>query len=139
MLKKCSCGHDMNIRLRTVIYRNKVEIGNVPVYACDSCSRNELLPGVKPEMTELIGELGSEPGKKRLCFEELSELAYLILKVTDKESVHVPVGSILEERVNELLDMLLLARSLGDEAWMNELRARLFRLSEHAGHAFELQ
>lgn len=139
MQKLCKCGHAMKIRLRTVIYQNKVEIENVPVYSCDSCSRSEVFPGVKPELTGLIGDLGSKPEKKQLFFDELSELAHLMMKVTDKEHRHEPVERILEERVNELLDMLLLARSLGDEPWMEDVRQRLSQITKHASRAYELK
>ncbi|MDF2815306.1 MAG: hypothetical protein K0Q81_1506, partial [Paenibacillus sp.] len=32
----------MGIRLRTVIFQNKVEIENVPIYSCDACQRTEV-------------------------------------------------------------------------------------------------
>lgn len=136
MQKQCKCGQSMNIRLRSVIYQNKVEIENVPVYTCKACNRSEVYPGVKPELTELIGDLGSLPEKKRLQFEEMSELANLMMTVTDKEYKHESIGHILEERVNQLLDLLLLAQSLGDEPWMNDIRQRLSQISKHAVNAF---
>src|SRR5690242_16119968 len=57
--KSCKCGRKMNIRLRTVIYQNKVEIDNVPIFSCETCSHSEVYPGVKPELTGLIAELGA--------------------------------------------------------------------------------
>lgn len=132
LLKQCKCGRDMGVRLRTVIYQNKVEIEHVPVFTCDFCNRSEVLPGVKPDLTKLIGELGGKPEKQRLRFDEMSELARLMQMVTDKERRHEPVGHILEERINELLDMLLLARSLGDEPWAEDVMARLSQISTHA-------
>lgn len=137
--KQCKCGRGMGIRLRTVIYQNKVEIENVPVFSCEYCSRNEVFPGVKQELTQLIGELGGEPEKKSMRFDESSELAHLMKVVTDTEHRHQPVDQILEERINELLDMLLLARSLGDESWMEDIRSRLSQISKHAIHAYELK
>lgn len=135
MQKHCKCGQAMSIRLRTVIYQNKVEIENVPVYTCEACNRSEVFPGVKPELTELIGDLGSIPDKKRLQFEEMSELAHLMMAVTDKEHRHESICQIFEERVNQLLDLLLLAQSLGDEPWMDDIRQRLSQISKHAVNA----
>lgn len=139
MHKQCKCGRDMEIRLRTVIYQSKVEIENVPVFTCEFCNRSEVLPEVKQELTGLIAELGGKPEKQRLRFDESSELAHLMRVVTDKEHRHEPVDKILEERINELLDMLLLARSLGDEPWMDDVRNRLSQISKHAIHAYELK
>lgn len=140
MLQKlCKCGREMGIRLRTVIYQNKVEIEHVPVLTCDFCNRSEVLAGVKPELTKLISELGAKPEKQRLRFDERSELAYLMQIVTDKDRKHEPIGHILETRINELLDTLLLARSLGDEAWVADVLQRLTEISTHAAQAYELK
>lgn len=132
MHKLCHCGREMNLCLRTVIYQNKVDIENVPVYTCDSCQRSEVLPSVKPELTGLIGKLGSKPGKQQLLFDELSEIAYLMRKVSEKEHQSESVERIVQERINELLDILLIAKSLGDEPWIEEIRSRLAQITQHS-------
>ena len=70
MQKYCKCGRTMNLRLRTVIYQNKVDIENVPIYSCEDCGRSEVVPHVKPELTCLIGKLGSKPEKQQFFFHE---------------------------------------------------------------------
>jgi hypothetical protein len=122
----------MNLRLRTVIYQNKVDIENVPIYSCEACGRSEVVPHVKPELTGLIGRLGSKPEKQQLFFHELSEVAFLLLKVTEKEHMNDSMEKIVEERINELLDILLLAQSLGDEPWTEEIRKRLSQITQSA-------
>jgi len=131
MQKYCKCGRTMNLRLRTVIYQNKVDIENVPIYSCEACGRSEVVPHVKPELTGLIGKLGSKPGKQQLYFHELSEIAYLLLKVTEKEHMNDSMEQIVQERINELLDILLLAQSLGDAAWMDDTRKRLSQITQN--------
>jgi hypothetical protein len=121
----------MMIRLRLVIYQNKVEIDNVPVYVCESCHASEVLEMIKPELTRMISSFGKKPKKQQLKFEEISEVAYLLLKVTEKERLSEPVESIIEERINELLDMLILAQSLKEDAWMEDIRKRLGQLTKH--------
>ncbi|WP_218090522.1 hypothetical protein [Paenibacillus solanacearum] len=132
MQKQCKCGKAMTIRLRTVIYQNKVEIENVPIYSCGSCSRSEVFPEVKPELTGLIGTLGSKPGKQQMQFEDISEIAHLMVKVTEKKRAADPVEMIIDERINELLDLLLLAQSLEDEAWIADLRKRLSQIASRS-------
>jgi hypothetical protein len=122
----------MNIRLRTVIYQNKVDIENVPVFTCESCQRSEVMPSVKPELTGLIGKLGSKPDKQQLQFDELSEIAYLMRKATEKHFATHSVEDLVEERINELLDILLLAQSLGDAPWVEEIRHRLAQITQHS-------
>jgi hypothetical protein len=121
----------MSIRLRTVIYQNKVDIENVPVYTCDNCQRSEVLPSVKPELAGLIGQLGGQPGKQQLLFDDWSEIAYLMRKVSETPCRGESVERIVEERINELLDMMLIAKSLGDELWVAEIRKRLTQITQH--------
>ncbi|WP_409341127.1 hypothetical protein [Paenibacillus sp. MBLB4367] len=137
MSKACKCGERMSIRLRTVIYQSKVEIENVPIYYCEVCSRSEVFPEVKPELTGLIGQLGSKPDKQQLPFQELSELALLMKKATDEQSKWMPVEKILEDRINELLDLLLLAQSLSDGAWAEDVRKRLTQISAYAQSTYD--
>ena len=131
MQKQCKCGSSMSIRLRTVIYQNKVEIENVPVFSCDECQRSEVFAKVKPDLTGIIGKLGNMPEKKQLYFNDISEIANLMLKVTEKHYASDPVEKIVEERINELLDLLLLAQSLGDEPWTADIRNRLTQITKH--------
>lgn len=137
LLKPCKCGSPMNMRLRTVIYQNKVEIENVPVYSCDACNRSEVYPAVKPQLTGLIAKLGGKPDKMSLPFHELSEVALLMKKVTAKDDAHRPVETILDDRINELLDMLLLAQSLSDTVWMDDIRERLSQIAKHAVSTYD--
>ncbi|MBP1996492.1 hypothetical protein [Paenibacillus eucommiae] len=132
MQKQCKCGRTMNIRLRTVIYQNKVDIDNVPIFSCEACGRSEVVSHVKPELTALIGKLGSKPDKQQYFFHELSEVAYLLLKVTEREHMNDSVEEIVSERINELLDIMLLAQSLGDGPWMDDARKRLSQISQNA-------
>lgn len=137
--KQCKCGQEMEIRLRSVIYQNRVEMEYVPVFTCQSCNRSEVFPAVKPDLTKLIGALGNRPEKQKIRFDEISELAHLIRVVTDKGHRQEPVEAILEERINELLDMLLLARSLGDQNWLDDVMDRLSRITQFAANVYEFK
>jgi FKBP-type peptidyl-prolyl cis-trans isomerase (trigger factor) len=122
----------MSVKLRTVIYQNKVEIENVPVFTCDACNRSEVFSEIKSELTGMIRELGRPSEKQHLHFNEFSEIAYLMFKVTDKKHAAESVEKIVEERINELLDLLLLAQSLGDQPWTEDVRKRLEQISKHS-------
>ncbi|PYI54423.1 hypothetical protein [Paenibacillus flagellatus] len=138
MQKPCNCGATMHIRLRTVIFQNKVEIENVPIYSCDDCHRSEVFPPVKPELTGYIRTLGPKPEPATVSFGDLSELAHLMQMATSKEHQHRSVESIVEDRVNELLDLLLLARSLEDGAWAENVRHRLTQITSHMTTTYRL-
>ena len=119
----------MSIGLRTVIFSNKVKIENVPVYSCTACERSEVLHDVKGDLSTMLKALEGKEEKREIRFQEENELAFLLHEATKKERAHIPVEKIVEERVNQLLDMLLLAQSLGDTAWTEELRLRLSQIA----------
>jgi len=131
LFKRCSCGSEMKIRLSTVIYSGRVEIDDVPIYSCPACNRSEVFPEVKQDLTGLIGKLGDKPPKQSVSFSEWSEWADLLLQagMGGKEPDAREIERLVEERVNDLLDLHLLAQSLNDDAWQEELRARLSRIA----------
>lgn len=136
--KPCSCGATMNIRLRTVIFQNKVEIENVPIYSCEDCQRSEVFPPVKPELTGYIRTLGPAPEETTVHFNDISELAHLMHKVTSKENRQQSIETIIDDRVNELLDLLLIAKSLDDTEWTADIRHRLKQITNQLTTAYRL-
>ncbi|OUM94910.1 MAG: hypothetical protein BAA02_15035 [Paenibacillaceae bacterium ZCTH02-B3] len=129
MQKTCECGHPMEIRLRKVIYARAVEVDNVPVYMCPHCRRISILPEIKEDLARLIRDLGLEPERNAIDFADVSEWAYLIAQATDESRMHEPIQQLIADRVDQLLDLMLLARSLEDVAWEAELRGRLSQIT----------
>ena len=119
------------MKLRTVIYSGKVEIDNVPVYSCDACSRSEVFPEVKPDLTGLIGQLGAKPEQQTFLFNEWNEWADLIMELytRQKRPSRQEMDKLIGERINKLLDILLLAQRLGDNEWIAEVEKRLSQIS----------
>lgn len=131
MQKRCHCGDIMKMKLRTVIYSGKVEIDNVPIYSCSTCNRSEVFPEVKPDLTGLIAQLGAEPNKQTFLFNECNEWADLLVeaKADKQQTDHSAVERLIEDRINKLLDLYLLAQTLNDEAWITDLNKRLEQIS----------
>ncbi|THF74218.1 hypothetical protein [Cohnella fermenti] len=121
----------MTLILRTLIYVHKVSIANVPVYSCEFCSRNEVFPGVKEDLGQLVGRMGSKPQPQTIPFEEQHEWAAVLRDMAANRQPldAAAVARSIENRTNELLDLLLVASSLRDEKWQKELRGRLSQLS----------
>lgn len=137
MEKRCDCGAVMSIRVRNVIFSNKVSIENVPVYSCEHCERNEVLPDVKQQLTDMIHQLGGRPEKQTIPFHESNELAFLIHEATKKERCGASLDEIVRDRVNQLLDLMLLARSLNDAIWNAELRSRLSQIAQGSASTYK--
>lgn len=131
MLKSCSCGQQMELSLRTVIFAKKVNITNVPVYSCAVCGRNDVFHGVKDDVGRLISQLGTVSDSRSIPFDQIHEWAGLLSDMRTQMRTLQPsdVAKATEERTNQLLDLLNLATSLGDEEWKKEIQARLAQLS----------
>ncbi|MGM0879476.1 MAG: hypothetical protein ACQEXQ_00340 [Bacillota bacterium] len=136
MQKRCHCGDIMKMKLRTVIYSGKVEIDNVPIYSCSTCNRSEVFPEVKPDLTGLIAQLGAQPNKQTFLFNECNEWADLLVeaKADKQQTDHSAVERLIEDRINKLLDLYLLAQTLNDEAWITDLNKRLEQISRRSLH-----
>jgi len=132
--KRCPCGDVMPMKLRTVIYSGKVEIDNVPIYSCPTCSRSEVFPEVKPDLTGLIGKLGSHPVKQTYLFNEWNEWADLLVEAYQARRSTDPavVKPMIQERINMLLDLYSMAQSTQDEEWVADIHKRLVQLSRSA-------
>lgn len=131
MQKKCSqCGSNMNVMLRQLVYRHRVNIYNVPVLVCsdEECSHSQVVDGIKGQLVQLVHDLGQNPNRQEIRFEEMSEFTNLLIMVAEEEEENCNVSKLLDERINDLLDMFLLAQSLGDEKWEGELRQRLLEI-----------
>lgn len=128
MEKECQCGVRMEIRLRTVVFQNKVDIENVPIFSCDQCGSSEIYPSIKSELKRLIAELGELPMKQKIRFEDTSEMANLLLALSHSRNIHKTLEILIEERINELLDILILAQSLDDSVWTMDVRNRLHQI-----------
>lgn len=122
----------MNIRLRTVIFLSKVEIENVPIYSCESCKHSEVFAQVKQDLKQLIGTCEGTQEKQTMQFNEWNELANVLYIVSDKEHTRLTVKEIIDERINELLDLLLIAQASGDQIWIHEIRQKLSQISNHS-------
>ncbi|GIQ68312.1 hypothetical protein DUZ99_04120 [Xylanibacillus composti] len=130
MFKTCTCGKEMNVRLRTVIYTNKVSITNVPVLCCEDCTSSEVVPEIKNDLKYLIKQLGNQPELQELDFGESNEFAYMLGMATRKELSHRAIDDLVQDRINQLLDLLILASSLDDQTWTKDIERRLVQISE---------
>lgn len=131
MEKRCPCGDIMTMKLRTVIYSGKVEIDNVPIFSCSTCNHSEVFSEVKPDLTGLIDKLGKAPSKQTFLFNEWNEWADLLVeaKVERKKPSYSAVQHMIEDRINALLELMLIADSMQDEEWKRDIEKRLAQIS----------
>jgi len=127
----CLCGGATCLQLRTVVYARHVKITGVPVICCPNCGNHEVFEGVKKEVGLLLATLGSKPEPATISFCERNEWANLLARAIKSAPNGLQSSEIMraaEERTNELLDLWLIAASLGDEKWKSELQDRLSQL-----------
>lgn len=114
----------MHLTLRTLVF-NKNEILNVPIYTCTACERSEISERVKPELKEVMHRLTTTNVQyQQVAFQEFSEFSNLLVLVA-QETEEDLIEGMVEDRINQLFDLLLLAQSLKDEKWVDELSGRI--------------
>ncbi|MFD2702295.1 hypothetical protein ACFSVM_17680 [Paenibacillus shunpengii] len=126
----------MNLELRSVIYAKRVEIRDVPVFSCMTCSTYEVLKPVKPDLIQLISSLSPGSEYVSVSFADSNEVAKLITELLehhpdiDIDTMGKEIEQAKQERINLLLDLYQYALSAGDEHWMNDVERRLEQLSQ---------
>lgn len=79
----------------------------------------------------MIRSLGPKPEKQKCNFADYNEYANLLLMISDRKWLDMPWDELVDERINQLLDLLLVARSTIDERWMEELEKKLRQITKH--------
>lgn len=142
MHKQCECGHVMNLLLRMVIFAKQTEIQSVPVFTCSSCAKSEVYVDVKKDLTDLIAKYGkTSTGKQTLLFQEFNELVNVFFEMFSKGRKCVNITEferMREERVNQLLDVYLLAKNMNDEEWMEDIQKRLKQLKKFTANPYRM-
>jgi len=125
MGKICTyCGGQTHLALRTLVF-HRHQIMNVPIHTCSFCERSEVSERVMPELQKLVLSLSFSVHQNQIvAFEEYSEFSNLLVMVAN-ETAEELIEGMIEDRINQLLDLLLLASSLEDRAWVDEITQRL--------------
>ncbi|GIP20362.1 MULTISPECIES: hypothetical protein [Paenibacillus] len=135
MRKSCDCGQEMSLDFRKVIFEGRIEIENVPILQCESCTCGsyEVLPEVKPHLLSLIGEWRQLEGSRVIHFNEINEIASLLYDTLYTEPDSEPIEHVLErkkeDRINLLLDIYGYAKDKDDSLWMKDISERLSQLT----------
>ncbi|UHA74070.1 hypothetical protein [Paenibacillus sp. 481] len=132
MYKRCTCGHFMDLTLRTVVHARKIEILRVPIFTCTGCERTELLSSIKQDLQEMIkAHTCDAQTRVSISFDAVHELGSVLVECLEQqeEDMAQVLEQAIQARVNQLLDLYLLARTWQDEKWMNDLQLRLTQIS----------
>jgi hypothetical protein len=70
--------------------------------------------------------------KQSIYFQDINELAKLLFRASDPEFDNNTVNEMIHLRINELNDLLLLAESIHDTEWVDELHDRLDQISDYS-------
>src|SRR5690625_350698 len=128
-MKNCKCGEVMDLKLSPVRYLNKVKIDNVPVYACHSCDQRLVCTEVKPAIKQLLAKLDKQPKQQSIDFCDVHELAYLLYAASDEALIEIPIEELVSERINQLLDLMIVAKETEDHNWQTEIKQKLSQIT----------
>jgi hypothetical protein len=132
MQKSCRCGNDMQIFVRTVIYQKKIHIESVPIWSCISCGHNEVISYLKDDLVQLMKQFTCINQKQCIPFVEWSENARLFLQVSHMAHNQHLVNDMIDQRIDELLDDFLIAKSDRDNLKLTDLKRRLTQISQRS-------
>ncbi len=138
MPRWCDCKQPMSLELHSVIFAKKIEVKNVPIFSCMSCSTYEVLEPVKTHLTEYLKtiELSIKDPYQVVMFSDINEVAGLFYDLyksnveMDLEKFGSAIEAYKEERINLLLDVYQCAIQMNDEGWMSDTQRRLEQLSK---------
>ncbi|MCG7407640.1 hypothetical protein MH117_09405 [Paenibacillus sp. ACRRX] len=143
MNKRCTCGQEMDMTLRTVVHARTIEIHHVPVYTCTCCDHSELFPELKQDVIRLMKLLTNDESakRKRIYFDEEHEVASVFKECLDMGGDHLLdlFNHMVVERVNHLLDIYLLAKTWGDVEWMIDIQRRLKQLTTFSATPYQVK
>lgn len=128
MNKNCICGSVMEITLRTLYFNKKVEIKNVPVYSCPTCHRHEIIEQVKYKIKDLISTHIGMGKKVTVHFEELSELAQLIMMIREKQEYPHREEWKIQEELAELLESMLVHGTYTEMDWSEKIHKKIEKM-----------
>lgn len=118
------------------MYEKKVEIRHVPVYCCDACGHHEVLANIKPLLKQYMSDQGAKPKAKKVYFNEISEYTDVLVQISHLNRPPEELDNMVQERINELLDLMNVAKRKKDDEWMKEIEARLGQLVTHSTSSF---
>jgi hypothetical protein len=125
MEKQCRCGGRMELELRTLKFGRETDILHVPVFRCVDCEFHEILSHVKPIFMNLLDRVEHETGPQTVYFNEISEYTDVLVKLSKSKRDERELNRCLDERVDQLLDLMNMAHQAQDEKWMGEIKYRL--------------
>lgn len=129
---QCQCGLPMNLMLRTVVFARKVTVHCVPVFSCNECHHSQIHQDVKQHLSTVMKPFSTKLTKQTIYFQDINELAKLLFRASDPEFDNNTVNEMIHLRINELNDLLLLAESIHDTEWVDELHDRLDQISDYS-------
>lgn len=103
------CGNKMYFYLRKLVYMNNITINDVPVNRCSYCDHHELKDDIKDDLKRLLRELDNKNDKEVSFTDYINIDLDIYIKNSDLD-------------IDSILDIYLLAKSLNDKRWMNEMK-----------------
>jgi len=126
-MKKCSnCSSEMDLTLRTLYLKKKIEIKNVPVYSCNYCEENIIVEQIEGKVKKVIEEKKEETRKQIIEFERYSEFAQLLIMLYNKQK-HSDEKRI-EKEIERLLEKYAIDHSLEQDIFEQVVHKKITKM-----------
>ncbi|ASS75669.1 hypothetical protein CIG75_12160 [Tumebacillus algifaecis] len=116
------CGLTMVAVMRSVYSEGGVLIHDVPMLVCPTCHHHHLAPELELDFIMLAHHAETDGVKIASLLEAIGdEKVTRVLNAYPEDERYRTGRRVLPEQVDSLLDMINMAKSLGDDAWYREL------------------
>lgn len=124
------CGAGM-IGTRGTLRYYRTHIHNVPLLFCPVCHRVEVHFRVAQEY-EILAEFAHHDGAHEVDFQDyVDEATYEDLFENCTNNEQEDPLDIVRNQIDTALDLLIIAKQIGDSEWEEQLKRRLSVMSEH--------
>ncbi|MDI3327159.1 MAG: hypothetical protein QJR06_01270 [Alicyclobacillaceae bacterium] len=125
------CGMTMVASLQNVYAEGPVFIHDVPVLVCPTCNRWHVAPAVTLDFTMIAHNCAAD-GVREANFREFvgEDRVREILEAYPPDERVLLEKRYIPDQIDALLDLINLARAVGDSDWEEELKVRLKAITQ---------
>jgi hypothetical protein len=125
------CGLTMVAIMRSVYSEGGVLIHDVPMLVCPTCHKSHLAPELELDFV-MLSHHAETDGVQIVSLQEAVGAAKVerVLKTYPEDERYRTGRRVLPEQIDSLLDLINMAKALGDQVWHEELLLQLKQLTE---------
>ncbi|MBL0388888.1 hypothetical protein JJB07_20030 [Tumebacillus sp. ITR2] len=126
------CGLTMVALLRSIYSEGGVLVHDVPMLVCPTCHKSHIVPDLEFDYIMLTHYCETDRVKATSLRETVGESKVVDALAKYPEDERIRTGRrVVPQQFDSVLDLINVAKSMGDTTWHNELMEQLKKLSSY--------